>query len=146
MARPRKSGSLIIAIVLGFTQQLSAQSMQLTQPTIDSFNTYVSQAEARMQADIRAGQLFWIDDLTGSGRKQSHDRLRAGEVVIERVAGEGHIPGGLIHHWKGLAFFPGVPLAAAVQLLQSYGRYQTIYAPTVTASRLKQHNGNTFDV
>src|SRR5436305_4000204 len=120
MADHRKSGSLIIAIVLGFAHLLPAQSVQLAQPTIDSFNTYVSQAEARMQADIRAGQLFWIDGLADSQRKQSYDRLRAGEIIIERVPSESHVPGGLIHQWRGLVLFPSTSLTTTVQLLQSY--------------------------
>src|SRR5205823_14895332 len=89
---------------------------------------------------------FWIDKLPDPERKQSYARLRAGEVIIERVSGESHISGGLIHHWKGLAFFPGVSLAATLQLLQSYNRYQSIYAPTVTAATLKRRSGNTFDI
>jgi hypothetical protein len=146
MACYPKLGPLIIAIVLGFAHLLEAQSVQLTQPTIDSFNKYVGDAEAGMQSKIRAGRLFWIDDLADSERKQNYARLQAGDVIIERVSSESHIPGGLIHHWKGLAFFPAVSLATTIQLLQNYGRYQGIYSPTVTASTLKQRSGNTFDV
>src|SRR3954463_15113608 len=155
MTRYRKSSSLIIAIVLGFAhlglaQFLPAQSVQLSQATIDSFNDYVTQAEEGMQSDIRAGRLFSIDYLSASERKQTFDRLLTGEIIIERarldLPGKNHISGGLIHHWKGLAFFPGASLAATLQLLQSYARYREIYAPTVSASKLKQRNGNTCDV
>jgi hypothetical protein len=144
--RRRKSGSLIIAIVISFAHLLPAQSARLTQPTIDSFNAYVSQAEAQMQPEAGAGRLFSIDRLAEPDRKQTYDRLRAGEVIIEPVRRDARVPGGLIHHWRGLAFFPRVSLAATIQLLQSYGRYQSIYSPNVIGSSLKQRNGNSFDV
>jgi hypothetical protein len=54
------------------------------------------------------------------------------------------VPGGLVHHWVGLAFLPGVPLDRTVALLQDYHRHATIYAPRIIRSTLRSHLNGEF--
>ena len=54
------------------------------------------------------------------------------------------IPGGLVHHWVGLAFLPGVPLDRAVALLQDYDRHAVVYAPRIARSTLRTRGDDLF--
>lgn len=60
----------------------------------------------------------------------------------------GHItrvPGGLVHHWRGATFIPGVALDDVLAVAQDYDRYAAIHTP-VLESRLLAREGNTFRV
>jgi len=56
------------------------------------------------------------------------------------------VPHGLIHHWLGIAFIPGVSIQQVLSLLQDYNHQATNYAPEVSRSRLLQRNGDDFKI
>jgi len=56
------------------------------------------------------------------------------------------VPHGIIHHWMGAAFIPGVTLRQVLDLLQNYDRHQEIYKPEVIHSRLLSRKGNDFRI
>jgi hypothetical protein len=55
------------------------------------------------------------------------------------------VPGGLIHHWAGGTFVPGVTLKRAVDASQDYATYSTVYK-AIQASKLLVRDGNIFTV
>ena len=55
------------------------------------------------------------------------------------------VPGGLVHHWAGATFIPGVDLRRVVDVAQHYDRYPGIYR-SVIASRVLARDGDTFRV
>jgi hypothetical protein len=60
----------------------------------------------------------------------------AGEVAIEKLTpGDGDVPGGMLHHWRGTAFAPGARAADFEQVMQDVGRYPEIYAPQVVSAK-----------
>jgi hypothetical protein len=56
------------------------------------------------------------------------------------------VPRGMIHHWIGTTFIPGVTLAQTVAFLQDYDNQYKFYAPDVERSRLVARDGNNFKV
>jgi hypothetical protein len=112
--------------------------------TVQAFDQYIRQAEARMDASMKPGGTFlWVD---------AHAELRkeslAGDTPIAPVNDEGEvsIDSGLIHDWIGTVFIPGTTGDKVLALLQDYNRHKSIYKPEVMDSRLLSRNGNEFRV
>jgi hypothetical protein len=74
---------------------------------------------------------------------------RAGpaDAVIEAGPGEGDgitsLPGGLVHHWRGVAIIRGVTIAEVVARAKDYEAYPSIYA-AVKTSRVLERGPDTF--
>jgi hypothetical protein len=126
-------------------------SAELKPATATAFDKYVRLTEQRMDSELGSDAFLWIDRLRGQAKSDALARLKRGELVIERLrtregGSELDAPDGMIHHWLGLVFLPGVKLQDAVGLLQDYDRHARIYAPNVAASKTLQKNGGRFRV
>jgi hypothetical protein len=126
-------------------------SAELKPATAAAFDKYVRLTEQRMNAELAPGTFLWIDRLSGQARVDAMATLKRGQLVIERLrTREGgsnlDAPDGMIHHWLGLVFIPGIKVDAAVALLQDYDRHARVYAPNVAASKTLQKNGDRFRV
>ena len=125
---------------------------ELKQKTVDAFDHYVRDTEARMDAELRPGGPFlWVDSLSQPRRQHLYDLLQHGQFEIrqEKTEQEGkpsEIPDGLIHHWTGVVFVPGVSLERALSLLQDYDNHWRTYKPDVRRSKLLEHADNTFKI
>ena len=110
-----------------------AVAAELQPRTVAAFDRYVRLTEARMNG---SGPFLLIEP-------------RRNELAIEplttRDGGrEIDVPGGLVHHWVGLAFVPGATIDQALALLQDYNSHGRIYQPAVARSRLIERKGDTF--
>jgi hypothetical protein len=81
--------------------------------------------------------------------KNPEDALRQGHVVVAQLEvterGSGiRIPDGLVHHWVGAVFAPGVAAADAVALMQDYDRHHEIFKPAIGQSKTLEHDGDRF--
>lgn len=116
--------------------------------TLRAFERYLASAEARIQQeqDGRASFLR-IDALPAAERQASVDRLRRGEVLVEKVGPTPEdVPDGLIHDWLATAYLPGVTLPQVIALVQDYDHLAPRYAPEVQASRLLSRDGDDFRI
>jgi hypothetical protein len=107
-----------------------------------AFDKYVAVAERRMDAEVARSETFlWADTLPPTRRNDVTEKLRRGEVVTDRlrVSEKIDVPDGLIHHWIGTIFIPGVRVRDAVALLQNYDRHASIYSPNVVQSKTLEH-------
>jgi hypothetical protein len=127
-------------------------SAELKPATTAAFDRYARLTEQRMDAEVgRPNAFLWIDTLDAARRKEALARLGRGETVIESLrtrdgGKEIEAPDGMIHHWVGLVFLPGVKVGEAVALLQDYDRHARIYSPNVAASKTLERNGDRFRV
>ena len=131
-------------IICGLTYVGVAQQTQTTK----AFDRYIAAAEKRvMQARGKSDSFLRIDALSAAQRSQVMERLRQGEVVIEKQ-GEtpSEISGGLIHDWVGMVLIPKVTVAQVLALVQDYDHSSQHYAPDVVKSRLVSHTGDDFQV
>ncbi len=125
---------------------------ELKKETADAFNTYVQLTEARIHAELQPGQPFLeLDRLPEKDKTAALEQLKRGEVFIERKqtlqdGKEIKAPSGMIHHWLGLVFIPGVTLKQTLALQQNYNEHSKIYTPDVNRSKLLNREGNDFQI
>ena len=125
---------------------------ELKPATLAAFHRYVTVTEARMANEVSGSSPFlWIDRQPAGARKQIDATLAAGRVVVEhletRETGKSiDIPDGLVHHWVGTVFLPGVPLDRAIQFVQDYDGYPRAFGPMVQSARVNAHDGDRFRV
>jgi hypothetical protein len=131
---------------------ITANAAELNKPTLDAFNRYVQLTEARINSEQKAqGPFLYPDFLPPQQRAAEYARLRQGQTLIQRMetrdGGKKIDPhDGMIHHWLGVVFIPGVTLKQTLALVQDYANHQKYYAPDVQQSRLISHNGNDFQI
>ncbi len=144
MTSPAPGGSALTRrTVVAAALACSARAAELKPETVAAFERYVAEAERRIDERAEAPKHFlWVEETA--------ERRAAGRraPVVARPAGGGlaEIPGGLIHHWIGAVFVPGVSAARALGLLEDYDRHALVYAPEVAASKLLGRQGNDFRV
>ncbi len=131
---------------------ISCIAAELKQKTVEAFDHYVRDTEARIDTELRPGAPFlWVDSLPQPRRQRLYDLLQRGQLELrqEKTDEEGRpieIPDGLIHHWTGVVFVPGVSLERALSLLQDYDNHWRTYKPDVRRSKLLEHTDNTFKI
>jgi len=131
-----------------------AASAELKPKTLEVFEHYVSLREAQIQEELRrpgANPFLWVDTLPAARRQEAYAELKEGEVTIERpeVRENGkkiEIDDGIIHHWMGTVFIPGVTLKQTIALLQDYDNHEVTYSPDVMESKLLEREGNHFKI
>jgi hypothetical protein len=92
-----------------------------------------------------------VDGRPAGERARALASLEAGQVVMERLrvrdAGRDvDPPDGMVHHWVGTVFLPGVTTTQAVDLMQQYDRHSSVFAPAVVRSTLLSRQGDRFRV
>lgn len=119
----------------------AAPSVELKKPTVDAYQSYVAAAEKQVDAELASTDFFW-------GRTSPQDeKLRAGEVIIQKVSLDGHkaeVPDGLVHYWSGFIFIPKTSLPQILTFLQDYDRHQDYYKPEVARSKLLRRDSDHF--
>ena len=125
---------------------------ELSVRTLEAFQRYVRLTETRMERQIGGKSPFLlVDGLPESQRVAVLARLRAGDVVVDRL--ETHeadraidVSAGMCHHWTGTVFAAGVPLERAIGAMQAYDRYPQMYRPAVRRAKTLSRTGDRFKV
>ncbi len=129
-----------------------ALAAELKPATVQAFDRYIRLTEARITGEVGSGSAFlWMDGLPADRRTLVLQQLRQGQVIIERLktldgGKEIEVPDGLIHHWLGVVFIPGISLQKTLALVQDYDQHYRYYKPDVIASKLRERNGNDFKI
>jgi len=112
---------------------------QLQADTVSAWDEYIRSMDLRMNARA-AGQMpfLWTDE---SANRRQH--IAAGEILVAPMVGDGNrkVPHGLIHHWIGGVFIPGVTIDTLSAVMLNYGAYKDFYKPTVVDSNLLNCSG-----
>ena len=114
-----------------------AHANKLRQDTLQSWSQNVEAVESEM-GKRASGELpfLWADEIPNQAK-----RARSGELVVG-----GHdprkVPHGLIHHWTGVTFIPGVEIEIVTAVLSQYDRYQDFYQPMVVHSSLVEKDAD----
>jgi hypothetical protein len=135
---------LAAALVLCGVSVSGARAVDLKPETVQAFDRYIRDTEARLDQRLRPdGTFLWVDE-----EPQRLAQVRQGQLAIENRSSRDTIsvPGGLIHDWIGAVFVPGVTLGKTLALIQDYDHNQDNYKPEVLASRLVSRHGNDFKV
>lgn len=128
-----------------------SHAAELKKKTEERFDRYVQLTEQRFDKETDPSSFIAIEKLPEEQRKSIEQRLRNGEVVIERMqtkenGKEIEAPDGMIHHWRAVVFVPGATLAKTIALVQDYDNHSKIYTPDVQRSKLMKRQGNDFHI
>jgi hypothetical protein len=153
--RPGMARAIVLAAAMLVTVAdfgAGAEPAPLRADTLAAFDRFVKLTETRNEEELERGtNLLWIDELPRPEREEAYAGLKRGEVKMEKretLDGGAHIacPGGIIHHWEGLVFIPGVRLADVLAVLEDYDKHSVYYAPDVERSKIESRNGDHFRV
>jgi hypothetical protein len=116
---------LLLLVPLAASAQFSAT---LAPKTTSAFENYLKTAEPQMNHRPRYAQ------------------LKPGEFRIEAAKQDGsiNVSDGIVHDWVGATLVEGATVGDAIQILQSYADYKTMYSPEVRDSRLVSHTGEQW--
>jgi hypothetical protein len=113
----------------------------LAPETMAAYRKYIATLEPRLQAQNHSESGFlWID--TDPGRRLS---VRNGKIATAKINSL-DVTGGMIQHWIGGEFLPGVTLTQVEQVDQDYAAYARIYGPDISRPKVLAHNGDNFVV
>ena len=146
------AAALLVRAIAAFAGGAEPEPVPLRANTLAAFDRYVKLTETRNEEELaRATHFLWIDELPLPEREAAYAALERGEVKMEKretLDGGKHIacPGGIIHHWAGLVFIPGVRLDDVLGMLKDYDKHSVYYAPDVERSRIESRNGDHFRV
>jgi hypothetical protein len=134
---------------------LAAEAPQLqghptfSEQTLRAFNAYVNTTDEKNARSLASGNFLWIDDQDKSARDTAYEKLKHGEVLMQRTnRGDAstEISGGMIHDWEGAVFIPSAKLQDVLAILQDYNHQTTYFAPDVEQAKIEEHNGDNFRV
>jgi hypothetical protein len=146
------SSSGLTVLATAAVLSVSAVPDALKPDTLAAFDRYVRLTEQRIQGEVAgASPLLWIDQQRAGARSELIARLGRGEIVSERLETKDHgkgidAAGGLIHHWVGTVFLPGVRLDRVKAVVQDYDRYSEWFSPLIRRARVTSHDGDHFVV
>lgn len=108
----------LLAMLVSLTAARVAAA-ELGAATRKAWQQYIEATERRIAAELSDPHRFLALDFQDPERSRADRRaLMAGEIVVAKVENSDidaeriPVPGGMIHHWRGAAFFPGATLQA----------------------------------
>jgi len=114
-----RTALLAVLAVAICTTPVQAQEAE----TIDAWETYAERTEARIARELAPGRNAFFTSEFESSPEQWQSALD-GDIPIESMETAGSdgepidVPSGLIHHWRGAVFIPGVTLAEVLEAVQ----------------------------
>jgi hypothetical protein len=118
-------------------------AVDLKPQTIEAFDRYIAETDARMQSRWSGEHFLWFD-----GSPDIRVSLLAGAVVAQPIKGNGVValPGGLIQDWVGAVFVPQTTLKETLGVVQDYPQHVQIYKPDVTDVKVLSHTGDDYSI
>ena len=126
-------GSLVmLAAVVGIMHDNRLEAAELQAHTIKEWTAYVNATERRIAREIESGGRFLaLDFQSASERAEERSALFAGEVpvtkmkVLDSRGKEIVVAGGMVHHWRGSIFIPGIELDDVLSKVANPGARDT---------------------
>jgi hypothetical protein len=142
----------VLASLILSPQVPAVADVELKPRTVEAFERYVRATEARIDKQRARPETFlYLDTIPDPKRGEVQAALQRGDVFVERLTTrdasgrEMDVPGGLIHHWVGDVFVPGLSGRQVLDFVQDYDHHQDVY-PEVVRSRLISRGGNDFKI
>src|SRR5271168_1008423 len=140
---------ICVFVLTGAPAAAPAGASDLKPKTLEAFARYTSARDAQFDAEVQHDPFLWVDSQEEPLREGFYKQLRDGGVVIREVellenGKPFSVPDGMVHHWLGVVFVPGVKEPDVVRLVQDYGHHAKYYAPEVARSKLLSRDGDHF--
>jgi hypothetical protein len=124
--RTHRVAAVVLALVIPAGSATPLAAAELQSRTAKAFDAYARALEERTRQELASEKGFLgLDFQDPSGSTSARRRIAAGEVPVWRMAERGHdeeaieVPGGLINHWRGAIFVPGMTLDQVLTDLRS---------------------------
>ncbi len=136
--------ALTTALLFLAAQGLPLGAVELTDETLQAFDTYITSSEARLDRGLAEhGPFLCMNEERHPKRQAIEAALRQGEVWLHRVnADSAKLPGGYIHDWMAIMFVPAADLQLAGAVSMDFDGYQRFQQPLVLDSGLIEGDGN----
>lgn len=121
---------------------LRCSAAELRKDTVEAFDHYIADREARLEHRWHGDGFLWSDSLP------QREQLARGGAVIQPTSGKGtvDIKGGLIQDWRGAIFIPSASLSSVLAVAQDYQHHNETYKPEVASALIRSHTGSDFSV
>ncbi len=117
-------GMMLAVLCLARGQELLAA--ELTPATVRAWEAYVATAESRIHRELSQGGQFLSSDFQRpQAAADDRQAMLLGRIVVARMEsldGNGRairVPDGMVHHWRGGMFIPGVDLAQVLARVEN---------------------------
>ena len=107
--------SLCASAIVGLLTPLQAQGLRAD--TIQAWDEYVLLTEARIGEELRSGEGFLVQEFQSpTEARADREVVLSGQILVRKMSTtppdgtDIAIPGGMIHHWRGVVFIPAVTL------------------------------------
>lgn len=141
-----------VTLLIAVFAAAEATAADLQPKTLAAWERYVAFTEQRIAAELEDGQRFLVTDFLAESESQTQRTLlRNGRVLIRKMktadesGQEIRVEAGIIHHWFGCIFVPGVNLDSLIQWIQDYDQHQQ-YFQEIEESKLLSREGDTFRI
>jgi hypothetical protein len=140
--RNRFLAVLLTMLLISNAMTLNASPV-LKKETVQSWNTYISLTEKRIDSELKSTPVSLRSDI---------GLLKSGTVQVKRLetpderGKEFEIPEGAAHHWLGAIFVPGVRLDQLLPWLQNYAQHSEYFKDVERSSGTRGNQPDTFDV
>lgn len=123
-----------------------ACAAHLTPQTAAAFDRYIELTEAQRKADLSTDRFLRL-----TSQPDWKTKVHNGLVRIEPGATLDNgkkiaISDGMIQHWIGAMFIPGVTVQQVTAILRDYPNYKNFYKPEVIESKQISRQGDEYDV
>lgn len=122
--------ALVCALVVTHPPSVTTAA-ELQDRTAAAFDAYAADAERAFLVRVQNARV----SPPRGGRS-----LEAGPAMEDGVI---TVPGGLVHHWRGVMIVSAGSLTKAIALSQAYDDYDEIYQTVVSSTLLEQHGDMT---
>jgi hypothetical protein len=130
----------------------AALGAKLEPETLRAWDRYVELTEKRIEAELASDDGFLVGDfLPSPDETELTNKIRSGGVYIRKMVTrdeegkEIDVPNGMIHHWYGAVYVPGVKLDEVLSWVQNYTESHRYY-DEVEDSRLLSRDGDVFRI
>jgi hypothetical protein len=136
--RPRLASSYVLLVALSLPRAAVAATLQ--PQTAQAWDAYIAATEQRIERELGSSRSFLVSDFAKEGAS-IRDALANGAIAVDpmpaaRVSSkEIETPSGLLSHWRGSVFLPGLSLDALLHRLQ-HPREQGPHQEDVLALRV----------
>lgn len=117
---------LLLVIAFCIFNTLSVRAADLHPETLTAWISCVDATERRIASQLSSTNGFLLLDFQGPSESASERRsVLSGQVVIKPVKTTGpagsriEIPNGMLHHWRGSIFVPGVTLDSVLSRVEN---------------------------
>ncbi|HTY60932.1 MAG TPA: GtrA family protein [Acidobacteriota bacterium] len=107
----------VIAVSSGLFTPIRAYAADLHPETVKAWNSSVEATELRIAGELSSQKGFLaLDFQDSSASAKERQEVLSGQIPIKQVSIQNaggkaiDVPDGMIHHWRGSVFIPGVPL------------------------------------